>query len=187
MRTWLLLLVLLACGAECAFAQDEDSTKTALPAGTRVRIEYRSAHDITVGTLVRGGPDTLIVRPEAILRDARFLTKDVRDFAWWYQRPRLGSPRVSRQGLVIGVAAASVVGLMLALAGSDSETSPFGFGPAEAIGGAAVVVTLGGAALVAIRSAAPGGEWVHQPLSDIRFVHATTRAPGATIALTMRR
>ncbi|MBK7367547.1 MAG: hypothetical protein IPJ04_06430 [Candidatus Eisenbacteria bacterium] len=30
-------------------------------------------------------------------------------------------------------------------------------------------------------------EWVHQPLSDIRFVHATTRAPGATIALTMRR
>ena len=64
MRTWLLLLVLLACGAECAFAQDEDSTKTALPAGTRVRIEYRSAHDITVGTLVRGGPGAIGAAPD---------------------------------------------------------------------------------------------------------------------------
>lgn len=184
MRTWLLLLVLLSFGAERALAQDEDSTKTSLPAGTRVRVEYRSAHDITVGTLVRGGPDTLIVRPESVLRDARFLTKDVRDFAWWYQRPRVSVPENSGGSWLATMTVVTLAGIGLGFAAAEGPGIGDFIGP---LGIPIALLVLGGATYVVVHVVAPGGEWVHQPLSDIRFVHATTRAPGATIALTMRR
>lgn len=185
MRTWLALLVaLLSCGAECAFAQGEDSTKSFLPPGTRVRVEYRSAHDITVGTLVRGGPDTLIVRPESVLRDARFLTKDVRDFAWWYAHPRISVPENSGRNWLATTTVLTLAGMAFGLL---LEMDP---GLADMLGPLALPADLlfvGGAAYFTVHLIAPGGEWVHEPLSDVRFSHAASRVPGATVALTIRR
>lgn len=134
-----------------------------------MRIEYTNSHDVTVGTLVRGDADTLIVRPEAIQREARFLSRDVHDFAWWYQQPAWKlHPWFWKLAAILGVV------LLLGAAGGgegpDVQDALAHPDSGTASGTTVGVVILGVGALVLLKSIAPGGEWVHQPLDDVRFL-----------------